>query len=104
MQGEPELVVYTTPDVEQLEVSIIQVEVARQLLSRRRSDMPAVGLLLVGREEFDWHRRRTLCHLRHRFIRPLPNLPVSPSIQPELAQNPLRTILRHRSAEDTYIS
>jgi len=48
-----ELVVCTPPDLEQLEVGVIQVEVARQLLSRRRSDVSAVRLLLVGREEFD---------------------------------------------------
>src|SRR5260370_5919870 len=85
LEGEPELVVYTTPDVEQLEVSVIQVEVAGQLLSLRRSDGPAVRLLTVGREEFDWHGAG---HYTNDSSSPYPISRSAPTIQPELDQNP----------------
>ena len=64
MESETELVVWTKPHVDQLEVGVIEMEVTRQSLRRGRADVVAVRLLLFGAEEVDRHRCRSLRRVR----------------------------------------
>jgi hypothetical protein len=60
LEREPQLVVGTATDSDQIKVGVVEMEVGSKLLIRWRTNKVAVRSLLSGRQEFGWHPCRSL--------------------------------------------